>query len=126
MPTPDANSLFGGWSSGCTVVGINCSITMDGAKTVTSTFNAAPQLRILGGGNYSLLPAAYTAAADKAVIQSRAVLFDNGDLILNRPISVFFMGGFDAAFGSNSGETVLKGRLLIRSGTVRVDGLVLR
>jgi hypothetical protein len=36
-PTPDAGSLFDGWSGACTGTGA-CSVTMDAAKSVTATF----------------------------------------------------------------------------------------
>ena len=36
--TPDAGSVFAGWTGACTGTG-NCAITMDAAKTVTATFN---------------------------------------------------------------------------------------
>jgi len=126
MPTPDADSLFGGWGGSCIVTGETCSVTMDGAKDVTATFNAAPRLSILGGAFYGLLSEAYAEAASNAVIQARALVFNDGDLICNRPVSVFFKGGYNAGFSSNSGETAVKGRLLIRNGTVRLKNLVLR
>jgi len=126
MPTPDADSLFGGWGGSCIVTGETCSVTMDGAKDVTATFNAAPRLSILGGAFYGLLSEAYAEAASNAVIQARALVFNDGDLICNRPVTVFFKGGYNAGFSSNSGETAVKGRLLIRNGTVRLKNLVLR
>jgi len=126
IPTPDADSLFGGWSSACTVNGTACDVAMDGDKTVTTTFNASPPLRILGGGNYIMISEAYASAANDAVIQTRARLFDDGGLTLNRAVRVFLKGGYDAGFSSKSGETAVKGKLLIRNGTTRVDGLVLR
>lgn len=126
IPTPDTNSLFDGWSDSCTVNDNNCSVIMAGSKAVTATFNAAPPLRILGGATYSLLSSAYAAATNNAVIQARAILFNDGDLILNRAVSIFVMGGYDTAFNLNQGDTLVKGKLMVRNGTVRVDGLVLR
>lgn len=38
--TPDAGSTFAGWSGACSGTG-SCALTMDAAKTVTATFNAA-------------------------------------------------------------------------------------
>ncbi|OGU12706.1 MAG: hypothetical protein A2075_16850 [Geobacteraceae bacterium GWC2_58_44] len=124
--TPDANSLTGGWSGACIATGNTCELSMESSKTVTATFNTAPRLRILGGASYRLFSAAYAEAADNAVIQARAILFENPELILGRNIRILFMGGYDAGFGLNSGRTAVKGRLLIRDGTVRVDRLMLR
>jgi sugar lactone lactonase YvrE len=126
LASPDSNSLFGGWSGGCTVSGNSCTVTMDAAKTVTANFDAVPQARIVGGTGYSLLSAAYSAAANNAVIQARAVLFDNGDLILNRPVSIFFRGGYDTGFNQDWEDSIIKGSLKVRSGTVRVYRLKLR
>jgi alpha-tubulin suppressor-like RCC1 family protein len=126
MATPDANSLFGGWSGPCTVTGNNCALLMDGAKSITATFNAAPVVRILGGASYGTLSAAYSAAANDAVIQARAVFFEEGGLVAGRPVSVRLSGGYSADFSSCQGEAVLKGRLLIRNGTVRLNNVALR
>lgn len=126
MASPDANSLFAGWSGDCSVTGNNCRVTMDGARSVTATFNAAPPVRISGGAPYEGLSLAYAAAANNAVIQARAISFDNGDLICDRLASVSFIGGYNADFSVNSGLTAVKGRLLIRKGTVRVGGLALK
>jgi YD repeat-containing protein len=126
MATPDTNSLFGGWSGPCTVAGNNCSVLINGSQSVTVTFNAAARLRILGGTEYSAISAAYAAAANNAVLQARAVTFDDGNIILGRPIAIYLFGGYNADFNSKPGETVVKGKLLIRNGTVRVDGLTVR
>jgi len=126
IPTADANSLFGGWSNACTVIGNACQLSMEQSFTVTATFNASPLLRILGGAGYTLISDAFAAAANDAVIQARAISFDSGTLTFNRPVSVFFKGGYDAGYSSHSGQTTVKGKMVIRDGAVRVDGLVLR
>lgn len=40
-PAPATGSVFAGWSGACTGTGA-CSITMNGAKTVTANFNLVP------------------------------------------------------------------------------------
>ncbi len=40
-PVADAGSTFAGWSGACSGTG-TCSVTMDAARSVTATFNAAP------------------------------------------------------------------------------------
>ena len=130
LASPDADSVFVGWSGDCgaagsAVTGSACSLAMDGPKTAISTFSAVAPLRV-GGEPYTLLSSAYAAAADKGVIQARAVVFDDGDLVLHRAVSVFFRGGLDTSFSTPAGETVVKGKLLIQQGTLRAVGLVLR
>jgi hypothetical protein len=125
LASPDSNSLFAGWSGPCTVVGNQCKVTVNGPVTVTATFNSIGKLRILGGTTYNQLADGYAAAATSAVLQARSVQFD-GDWILNRAISVFFQGGFDSSFSPTALNSVLTSKLLIRSGTLRVDNLVVR
>lgn len=126
IPTADGDSLFGGWSDACTVIGDTCQVTMEKSFPITATFNASPLLRVLGGTTYSLISDAFAAVADDAVIQARAISFDDGTLTFDRPVSVFFKGGYDAGYSSQSGQSTVKGRMVIRDGTVRVDGLVLQ
>jgi uncharacterized repeat protein (TIGR01451 family) len=40
-PTPDANSLFGGWGGNCTGSSTSCTVTLDANKSVTAIFNPA-------------------------------------------------------------------------------------
>lgn len=126
IPTADADSIFGGWSDACTVIGDTCQVIMEESFPITATFNASPLLRISGGATYSLISDAFAASANDAVIQARAISFDDGTLTFNSPVSVFFKGGYDAGYSSQSGQTTVKGGMVIRDGTVRVDGLVLR
>ena len=126
LASPDANSLFGGWSGACTGSGTGCTVTMNGDKSVSASFSAAPRLKILGGAGYNLFSEAYAAAADGAVIQARQLLFDDGALTFSRPVSVSLKGGYDAGFTARSGQTGIMGKLTIRDGTVRVDRVLLR
>jgi hypothetical protein len=56
----------------------------------------------------------------------RAVELGDAGLVLNRNVMVKIHGGYDSGFVQDQGETVLKGRVYIRSGSVRVRSLVLR
>lgn len=124
--TPDADSLFSGWSSACTVSDKTCSITMSEDRSVAAYFTAVAKSRIVGGSSYSQLSAAYAAAAAGAVIQARAVEFNDGDLILNRDVAVTISGGYDTTFSSSNGQAAVKGKILVRDGTIRVDSVVVR
>lgn len=126
IASADANSTFGGWTGCSTVSGSSCSVTMSGAKNVSTSFVAAAKARIMGGASYGLLADAYAAALANAVIQARNVLFDDGVLTLGRPVAVKLIGGYDTSFGSRSGRTPVKGKIQVRSGTLRVDGVTLR
>lgn len=125
MPAHDADSVFAGWNGPCTISGTYCEMTMDSAKAVTAIFTASPRLKIVGGSDYNLFSSAFAEAGSNTVIQARAVTFDNGDLIFNRPVSVSIEGGYDVSFSSPQDETIVKGKLLIRDGAVRVEHLKL-
>lgn len=122
----DSDSTFGGWSGCGSVSGSICTVTMSGAKTVTSTFVAAPKVKIMGGASYSLLSAAYAAAASNSVIQARSVLFDEGTLTLGRAVAVKMVGGYDTSFGSSPGRSFVKGKIVVRSGRLTVDSVTVR
>jgi hypothetical protein len=122
----DSNSTFGGWSGCGNVSGSTCTVTMTGAKTVTSTFVAAPKAKIMGGAGYSLLSAAYAAALTDSVIQARSVLFDDGTLTLGRDVRVKMIGGYDPSFGSSPGRSFVKGKIVVRSGKLTVDSVAVR
>lgn len=65
---------------------------------------------------YSTLQAAYDAASNGSVIQSRAITFTE-NLLINRNITVTLQGGYDCGYTSNSGNvTYLKGKLQTVSG----------
>jgi carboxypeptidase family protein/putative Ig domain-containing protein len=125
MPTNDAESLFKGWAGACINLTGNCSVTMDAAKAVTATFDKAPLVKLLGTtpNYFGLILPALEAASAAGTIQVQARTFTE-TLLFNRPISVFLKGGYDAGFTSPTGATKVKGKLLIRQGTVRVNGLV--
>jgi hypothetical protein len=72
--------------------------------------------RIVGGAYYSSLQAAYNAATNGSVIQTRAgTLIEN--VSINRNISVTLQGGYDCAYTTNSGNvTSLRGQMRTFAG----------
>jgi len=118
IATASADSTFAGWSGSCTDASI-CSITMDSNEIVTATFTLAPIAKI-GSMSYATLQAAYDAAANDEIIQMKQGTV-TGSLIANRPITVTVRGGYDAAYNSAEGETVIDGQILLRGGDVRSE-----
>jgi hypothetical protein len=52
--TPDAGSTLAGWTGCDSATGNQCSVTMNGAKTVSATFNKAQyalDVAVTGGGS---------------------------------------------------------------------------
>jgi uncharacterized repeat protein (TIGR02543 family) len=48
--SPDANSVFSGWSVACLGTNPSCTVTMNGPKSVTATFTAGYDLNVSLGG----------------------------------------------------------------------------
>lgn len=122
---PDATSTFAGWSAYCAGTG-GCSIIMDSAKTLAATFNLIPKVKLdtLSTSGYDKLVDAYTNATDFMYVL--AATFTE-DWMLNGGKNITLTGGYLADYGpTRSGFTILNGKLSIRNGSLRVDGLKLR
>ncbi len=74
---------------------------------------------------FSTLQAAYDAAVDGDIIQSRAVSLA-GDLDLNRNISVTLQGGYNCDYTTITGTTTLNGTLTDSDGTAGIGGFVIK
>jgi len=124
---PDSNSLFSGWSGACTNLSGNCVVAMTGPKSLTSAFTASAPLRLVGSTttDFALLQGAYDAAQSANVIQGRSVVLI-GDLVANTAKTVTINGGYDPAFASRSGNFVVSGKMLIRSGKVIASEVKIR
>jgi len=127
MASPAGTSLFNGWTGACSNPSGNCAVTMDADKAVTANFTAVPLVRTDGApaAYFADLQSAYDAAAAGTTIQAQAAEL-TGNLLLNRGIRVGLSGGYDSAYGSQSGRTVLKGKLTIRSGMVVIEKVSVR
>lgn len=122
--TPDKLSTFDGWSGGCTGIG-TCNVTMNGAKTVSATFNAAPKAMIT-----TTKYASFAEANAAASISTRTTIMLLEDVLpLSTVISksLTLRGGYLPTFSrSATGYTTLKGPLIIRSGTLIMDRVAVR
>lgn len=139
--SPGATSTFTGWSGACT--GTPCNVTMDGAKSVTATFTAAPRARnATTGASYSALADAINAASSGDEIWILGTQLD-GAVLLYKTITL--LGGWNATYTEKSGLPTLlngdltvqdgissmdtidvKGKLTIQSGSLLVNGVVVR
>lgn len=121
-PSADSNSIFTSWNPICTVSGTNCMVTMNSDKNITATFTEADKVRI-GTTPFQTLTAAFSNAAS-GMIMARAIEFAE---TFSVALPTVFKGGWNATFGSNTGNfTVLNGSLTIGTGNLVVEGLSIR
>jgi O-acetyl-ADP-ribose deacetylase (regulator of RNase III) len=123
VPNPD--SIFDGWGSQCGVCsGNSCQVDLYSDNTCGASFIILPPTRI-GGTQYPSLKAAYLAASNNAIIQSKATTFSGG-LVFDRGIAVTVRGGYDAGYSTQMGYSLVEGKLTVATGSVVVDRLVIR
>lgn len=128
MATPGAMSLFAGWGGDCSGSAATCTLTMDGDKTVSADFTHVPPLRLMGvqAGYYDTLTQAYAAMndADSVTLLGQAVELEG--IILDRPVTILFRGGYDAGFTLRQGFSLINGSLTVGMGRLTVENLVIR
>lgn len=124
MQAPDSISTFSGWSGACSNTIGNCTVIMSDDTSVTALYTAASKARI-GLDGYASINAAYTASPSTG---STTILVLNDLLQENLTINknIILNGGYNATYSGKTGSTKLKGTLLIRSGSLTVNGLIIR
>lgn len=135
-------SSFGEWGGSCSGPG-DCSITIDGPKDVTATFNLTPKaMNVTTGTPYPTLLTALTEAKDGAEIQILDTQFD-GVIVIDKSLTLH--GGRNTFFNAwsglpsvfNDGLTVDKGistaenidiisKLSVLNGSLKVIGVRVR
>ncbi|RII29649.1 MAG: hypothetical protein CXR30_10005 [Geobacter sp.] len=97
------------------------AIISDGnySGSASGTLTIAPTV-VIGTTNYTSLQAAYTDAADGALIQSlEGTLTET--LTAAENIAVKMKGGYNSVYDTASGFTTIQGQVLLRAGTLRVE-----
>ena len=100
---------------------------MPGSQSVTVQFDEVLPVLLLGlsSTSFGQIQAAYAAAPAQSIIQSQGVtLIEN--LVLDRPIALTLQGGYDQGFVANPDMTTVVGSVVIKSGSVTVENLVIR
>ena len=97
---------------------------MTANRAATASFIMNDYVRI-GDTPYGTLGLAYAAAQAGDIIKAQGMVF-TGDVTFDRAIAVTLQGGYVSGFGSRSGYTTLGGRLTISSGSVVVDGVIIK
>lgn len=119
-------SLFTDWLGACSGTG-NCVLTMDGEKSVTAEFtkDLAHMTWIDGTTNYfPTLQGAYNGASTGNTIKAWGAGFAE-ELICNATKALTLKGGYDMNYTINSSYTLLHGKLIIQSGSLTLENLVI-
>ena len=126
FPAPDALSSFTGWNGCDSVSGLICTVTPWTARMVVAIFETTAPVRLDGMPNryFLTLLDAYRNAASGGVIRARQRVFDEG-FTFDRNVAVTVKGGHDIRFGTILGQSILKGVVTIKSGSVTFDDFVI-
>jgi len=113
---------FAGWSGGgCS--SDPCQLALNGNTTVTATFTPQLLLQRVGSATpYMSFSSAYSDASNGSEIRARDAII-NGDVHLNRDMSVTLKGGYADGFTTINGFTTIQGKLSINQGSVRVSNI---
>jgi alpha-tubulin suppressor-like RCC1 family protein len=97
-------------------------------KTATITFDANPFVkRVRDAATGFLIQPLYDSAITNDTLQLRSVTLTESPLFNQPGISVTIEGGYNAGFTAPAtGVTVIKGQMIIRQGTVRVNRVVIQ
>jgi immune inhibitor A len=103
-PMPGTGSSFAGWSGDCSGTGA-CSVTMDGARNVTATFNLNTYLLTVstaGSGTVTSVPAGISCGSDC----SESYTYNTGVTLTATPAAGSVFSGWSGACGG-TGQCVL-------------------
>jgi len=101
---------------------------MSADRNVTATFNIVDRVQLTSGAplNHPGIESAYAAAAAGAEIKAQTFLFPE-NLLFNEDKQVTLSGGWDGDYSTNSDSyTTIQGKLVIRSGSVRLRKITIR
>jgi len=125
---PSTGSSFFGWSGACSGSG-NCSVTVDSSKSATAIFSIYNPIVMLEGqppSYFTALTSAYGTTKPSSVVMMKAQEGDyDEDLIMDKTSDVTFTGGFENTFTTSNGYSRLRGNLIVASGSLVVDKLII-
>jgi hypothetical protein len=131
--TPSAAFLFKGWSgtgsAGVCAGTADCSFTLNADTTLNGTFVSMPPVKVSGtpASYYQTLSLAYGASVhgSSLTMEAQATTFSE-DFNLQNGVNLLFLGGYDATYTNNSGYSILHGILIIGSGYLTIEQLVIQ
>lgn len=125
---PSTGSSFFGWSGACSGSG-SCSVTADSSKSATATFSIYNPIVMIDGqppSYFTALASAYGTIKPSSSVIMKAQEGDyDEDLIMVNTADLTFTGGFENTFTTASGYSRLRGNLIIASGSLVVEKLII-
>lgn len=121
-------SLFSNWLGACDGTNPDCVLTMDNDRNLTVIFakDIEHMAWIDGTVNYfAAIQLAYDDALSHAIIKAWGTDFVE-NLTCNGSKDLILKGGYDMLYASNYGYTTLKGNLVIQSGSLTIERLVIQ
>lgn len=124
-PAPATGSEFSGWSGACTGTG-NCDLTMDADRIVSARFDFCPAR--IGGACYATMTSALNAARNGDQIRTMASYPFTGSPSFERDVHITLKGGYNNNYEENEreGATIVQAPMIIRYGSVVIDGIAIR
>lgn len=128
IASPYQYSIFTGMSgAGCSGM-TACALTVLAPVTVSANFDFDTAHSVWADGPpqvyYSSLLVAFDDVAGGVVRTWGATLTET--LILRRPVAIKLLGGHNADYSAQTGETTLKGSLTIEQGSLVVDRVIIK
>lgn len=126
IASPDSStSIFEGWGGDCPG-GDTCTFPMLGHRAFTPSFSLAPMIKldIADQNGYDTLDEAYDAASGTLYAMDTVL---EGEWALDGGKDIVLRGGYRADFTARTGYTTIKvkDKLVIKNGSLRVDGVKL-
>ena len=123
LPTPSVDHDLSSWSGSCTGSD-GCAVILSGNGNVVATFSPNNRVQTNGIVYDTLLKALNIVQNNPVILASDFHFPENMTLDQNRVVTL--KGGYNWAFDSQIGVTYTKGPLLVKSGSLVVDRLVVQ
>jgi C1A family cysteine protease len=127
VSSPTLLSHFGGWSGVCdSESGAECSLSMNADKNISAMFITNMPVHIPVGSYYSLR-AAYVGGTVSCTIKAQAVELPAQDFTLDMGKTIVLKGGYDSPYyGNSGGYTTMDGALILKTGSLTVENLIIK
>jgi outer membrane protein assembly factor BamB len=106
--------------------GDSCTVAMNKDKKIGATFITNLPVHIPGGGFYPSLQDAYNTDCTDCTFNSQAVELLALNFTLDREKNIILKGGFDSAYETQVGNTIMEGILTLATGSLTLENLIIK